>query len=189
MRNVIILIVVIAAIGTGIYSGKKSARKKVAAEFAGTGIKNGSWSYHAFGENMKAFEFLLATQCISGGATGQTLYFIANTDSEGKTLNTGSDYQIEGAELPCGSWSIAVYADDRLVRSDTNGGYLTKAMVNRTVGEKCQACISSAGKRDERCIQTGPGNNEMSIVLRIYNPSPELMEDVNNIELPVIAKI
>lgn len=188
MRTAIILTVVIAGAAAGFFTGKKAAQHRAEAEISRSVRQNGIWTYFEFGEKSKPSEFLLATQCISGGSAGQTLYFISTTDSEGKPLATGNDYQLDGSDLPCGSWSIAAYDGKKLLASGGNRSFLSKSSVEFLAENRWEAFIARE-KKGEHYISSGSGSGEMTVVLRVHNPAPELIESIDLIELPTITKI
>ena len=188
MRVAIMLIVIIVGATAGYYTGKKSARNRYASEITGAAKQNGIWKYFDFqGKTGRSAEFLLATQCISGGTQEQTLYFITETDSKGNNLESGNNYKVEGTNLPCGSWSIAAYADKDLIKSSSQN-FLTQSMVKPVDGNKWEAYISS-NEQSGNSLYSGAGGTKMTVVLRIYSPSPELLEGMGVIELPTITKI
>lgn len=187
MKIVIMFAAGLVGIAAGYYSGERAAKTHRISEIADFSKKSGTWTYFDFAENQESAEFLLATQCISGGTSDQTLYFITEMDEKSSPLITGGNYKVEGVDLPCGNWSIAAYAKKELIKRDGVKNFLTKSMVPVT-DNKWEAYIAT-DKLGDNCISSGSGSDKMTVVLRIYNPAPELLERRAVIELPVITKI
>jgi hypothetical protein len=118
----------------------------------------------------------------------ETLYFTAFHDDAGRPLNAGYNYRIEGRTMETRWWSVTVYGEDSFLIPNKQKRYAyTKNSVN------CEADGSyiirlSRNFREGNWLNTGKDRKRFSLTLRLYNPSPNLYENLRAIRLPRIIR-
>lgn len=97
-------------------------------------------------------------------------YFMARTDSAGRTLTSGCQYSIEGFPLNARWWSIAVYDEYGGLIENPSGRYSfnSEELLRHSDGT---FRINLSGKaRPENWLPSGADDQSLILLLRIYNP-------------------
>src|SRR3989304_6179596 len=97
-------------------------------------------------------------------------YFVARTDSAGRTLTSTCEYSVEGSPLNARWWSLAVY--------DENGGLIENPSARYSFNSE-EALRHSDGTfrinlsskaRPENWLPSGTADQHLVLLLRIYSP-------------------
>jgi len=119
----------------------------------------------------------------------EVIYLNTSTDSDGNAIDPKSDYIIKGKKLDTRYWSITAYDQD---------GFLIKNPIEKysynfedVKYEKDSASYKinlSSTKKDENWLPT-VGAQKISLVIRLYQPSDNLRNNLTVENLPVIQKV
>jgi cytoskeletal protein CcmA (bactofilin family) len=169
--------------------GRQRAESDIQARINDLGEKNGPWSYsEALGE-VASDPFdraLLSVMGILAASKEQNVYYIADADSEGNPLRGDTDYTITGKDLPARWWSITAYDPLFLIANEKNRYSINKSTLELDKDGRWQAFLTAEPREDKQWIHSGGGETELSLALRLYNPSPEVLADMGAIDLPEI---
>ena len=153
-------------------------------------LQNGAWRVNLaigseelgmYSRAAVAFGGLFAMQ------KSEAIYFSASTDDEGRPLQSGCDYRIEGTDLDSRWWSITLYGSDFFLipnnqnRYSYNGGNLI-----RESDGSYRIWISNS-PRQGNWIPSG-NEEKLHLTLRLYNPMPSVYEQPDRIDLPRIIR-
>jgi hypothetical protein len=122
-------------------------------------------------------------------ATNRTgaIYYTATTDNDGRTLTGRCRYEVEGPAPDARWWSITAYGpDDYLIANPTGRYSVTTQQVAPDARGNIVVLIgrtSGGGK----LVPVGPGR--FSLLLRLYNPGPELIADPAHAALPALLRV
>lgn len=117
------------------------------------------------------------------------LSYEARRDSEGRPLNAGCDYAVEGDDLPAAWWSLAVYDEaGRLIANPAERYAYNSATVMRNPGGRFSITLARS-VRPGNWLPTGPAGRFM-LVLNLEEPhvSVAAPEDAGSALLPQIKR-
>lgn len=119
----------------------------------------------------------------------ETVYYNAESDSEGRALSGACGYSVEGAPPDARWWSLTVYGADGYLLPDANGRFSLGATdTGRTpdggIAIALRPTITRENVRD--VLPTGTG--AFNLLLRLYNPSPAIASDPTRARLPRIVR-
>lgn len=124
----------------------------------------------------------------------EAMYFNASHDNEGKQLVANKVYQIiipanvEVHEF----WSLTVYGQDHYLCDNPMNKYAVSSFQNLVKNEDGTIAITLSQKSvgsPENWLPTPPDNQHISVSLRCYNPTVKMLEDIENVLLPIIVNI
>lgn len=155
------------------------------------GVKNGPWTTDLDVGRKGGKNFILKAWVAKRGlwalSSSEAVYFIAETDSEGRQLDYKCDYTIEGKELDAYWWSITAYKDYRFIPNDSDRySYTTSNITRKEDGS--WVIQASAQPRDGNWIPLGNGRGKIVICLRLYNPGDSVYRHPESVELPGIRR-
>jgi hypothetical protein len=194
----IVLIIAVLSTAAGGYIAVKSLRSTVKED--GFSLTNGCWQYNPKMDlNDNRQRSLIALIGLFALRESEVIYFIANEDTEGRPLDTKYNYEMIGTVPSARYWSYTLYGDDYfLVANDANKfgynmesiEYLDKNNKETANGtNKAHRVTVSREKIGENWLPMGEKNQEFGIVLRLYNPAPEVYNNLSGVELPQIRRM
>jgi hypothetical protein len=169
--------------------GRQRAESDVRERINDLGKQNGPWSYSEALGAAASTPFdraLLAVMGIGAARKEQNVYYIAATDSEGNALRGDIEYTITGKDLPARWWSVTAYDPLFLIANEQKKYSISKSTLELDKDGSWQAFLTAEPREDENWIHSGGGEAELSLTLRLYNPSPEVLADMGAVELPEI---
>lgn len=119
----------------------------------------------------------------------ETLYFNADHDDEGRRLAAECSYDVAGMALPARWWSLTAYAGDHfLIPNALNRYAYTMNTVRR---DESGHFIVAIGPRERAgdWLPSGEAGKGLSLLIRLYNPTPEAAGNPAAIPLPRIRRI
>ncbi|MFT6407886.1 MAG: hypothetical protein ACJAQ6_001302 [Arenicella sp.] len=153
-------------------------------------IRNGPWitDFTAGGTDAGAYtRAKLAAQALLAMTKDQSVYFIAETDSAGDTLDAACHYTLSGGDLPTRWWSITIYASDYFFVANQEKRYaISKSSLSAQTDENGQWNASINNTATANLISPKAGS--FSLMVRHYHPEPIVSEDPYSLKLPVITK-
>jgi len=118
----------------------------------------------------------------------ETVYFSAAVDSSGKPLQCGSSYCIRGRDPDTRWWSLTAYKNEHLIPNVLNRYSFSKTTIGRGADGSWQIYLSPR-HQSENWLPTGEPNGKLTLLLRLYNPSPAVLSDPVTVELPQILPL
>ncbi len=109
-------------------------------------------------------------------------------DANGEPISSDFVYQLRGKDIPARWWSITVYGEDNfLVPNEENKFSVKSSQIEREADGSFVVYLSRA-HREGNWIPLGEGQN-MSLLLRLYNPPADIRQRLDKLDLPSIQKI
>lgn len=153
-------------------------------------MTNGAWSVNtAIGSKQAGMypRAVVARIGLFALNKSEAIYFSASTDDNGQRLHSGCDYRIEGTDLDARWWSITAYGADQFLIPNVENRYAYNGKnVKREKDGSYQIHLSSKPK-EENWLPTG-SEEQLYILLRLYNPENSVVENPGKIKLPRIIK-
>jgi len=117
----------------------------------------------------------------------EAIYFHADTDDEGRPLDGGCDYRIEGRDPASAWWSITLYdATGYLLPNPANRWSVSRSTVGRADDERFSVRVSPRGEGP--AWLPSPDSGPFNLTLRCYEPADVLRSDPAGVELPRIVR-
>ncbi len=178
-----------AAIGLGLGSAYLAVR----SGFSGGEVANGPWRTSLVTGSADAGMYTRARVAVGGLlalAPSETVYWNADSDSDGRPLDARCDYRVEGMELPARWWSITAYAADHfLIPNDASRYSFSQTTLAREPGGPWTIAVSSEPRPGNWLPSGRPGaSGHFDLTLRLYNPAPEVYEKASTVALPRIQR-
>lgn len=117
----------------------------------------------------------------------ETMYYTANTDSEGGALSGDCTYRIEGGDLAAHWWSITAYdAASFLIENEQRVYSFSQTTTEREPDGSFVIRIS-ADPQEKNWLPVKRGES-FDMTARFYNPEASIYADPSAAVLPVIVK-
>ncbi len=117
----------------------------------------------------------------------ETIYYRILQDSKGNPLDGRHCYRIEGSALDSRWWSITTYDKDRYLIPNENNKFSFTADDFKNYKKDHYTIYVSPSKKGEFWLPTG-NQREFSVILRLYNPSASIYNNLDTCELPIMIK-
>jgi len=154
------------------------------------GVRCGAWHHYPFYGSAEANPYVRARTQLAGPLAldrSEAIYFIASKDTEGRPLNSRYTYRLEGVDFDARWWSITAYGPDhRLIPNPHNRYSYNNTNVARNSNGGYTIHLSNTEKGGN-WIPTGK-EEKFELFLRLYNPAPEVLNDVSGVDLPRIVR-
>ena len=129
----------------------------------------------------------------------EVLYFVASQDNEGRPLSSTHEYVLEGPSPDARYWSYTLYDGDFFLIDNPDNIYGYNMDNIQYIDEPVEVELPSntSGNHqitlskkpsDNNWLPTGNAN-QLYITLRMYNPSPEVYNNLEDVVLPTIRRI
>lgn len=106
----------------------------------------------------------------------EAVYFDREIDSEGRPLQAGCAYEIEGGVMPARWWSVTLYAqDDYLARNEDEADSVDASDFAAT-GD-WRAFIGPQAPEDGGAWLSANKAGNFNLLLRLYNPEQVVLDD------------
>lgn len=124
---------------------------------------------------------------IWGLPPSEVLYFVAAEDSTGAPFDSRCAYEIAGGALPTRWWSLTLYKDGFYIANPANRYSWSTTEINPD-SDRWTIRLSPNGEGPNSLAFTqSPG--KPSVLLRLYQPSPEVIDNRGRVPLPTIRKL
>jgi hypothetical protein len=155
-------------------------------------INNGPWQMSSAAGGMDADLYTRAIIAVTGLFAlnrSETIYFSAEVSDTHQRLRARCSYAIEGKSLDARWWSVTAYADDNFLIPNPAQRF-SYNMGNLKAGSGGSFRITAAPTEQQgNWLPTGGGSGGFSLLLRLYNPSPELLANPAKVTLPSITQL
>jgi hypothetical protein len=119
----------------------------------------------------------------------EVIYLNASTDSDGNPINPKFDYTIEGKKFDARYWSITAYDQDGFLIENSIKKYSYNfENIKYTADSTSYKINLSARDKSENWLPI-PNSQKVSLVIRLYQPSDNLRNNLTLETLPIITKI
>lgn len=181
-----LLIVAAAAVVLGLGSAYVAVRGAMPAEFV---VKNGPWTANLAAGGTGADNYTRTAVAIAGLLAlnkDETIYYGADTDSAGETLDPNCAYRIEGSDPDARWWSITAYGTDHfLIDHPSKRFSVSKTSVVRAANGGFVVRVSLT---EEARNWIAASKDGFQLTLRLYNPGVSVKADPAGVALPAIVK-
>lgn len=165
-------------------------------------VKNGCWQVNPK-MDLKQNDWQRARIAVVGLFAlreSEVLYFIASEDSDGERLSSEFTYELVGTEPNARYWSYTMYGEDYFLIPNESKTYsfnlddltyISRDTLNPEIASIAQNAYTISIGADEQEGNWLPSGKEdqFHILLRMYNPSPEVYNNLESVTLPTIKKI
>lgn len=156
-------------------------------------LQNGAWRYFASmdlaeSDLQRAFIGRIGLFALNDS---EAIYFIANEDDEGQPLRSTNQYIIEGSSYNADYWSLALYGEDHFLLQNNDKRYAynqTSIVYEDSLHLFYTIQLGGQTIRQKNYLPT-TGDQNITLLLRLYQPSKELYSNKGKIDLPRIKKI
>jgi len=172
--------------------GVASAWYAVTQGLSGFAVSNGAWQTSAEIGDAEAGLYTRAIVAAGGllaMSKRETVYYNAVVDERGEALTGSCDYLITGGALDARWWSLTVYgADNYLIDNPWN---IWSADGATLLPDEKAAWVLRLSAREP--AEDGPwipvkDGKPFAVTLRLYNPAPSVVENLDGIDLPKIVQ-
>ena len=119
----------------------------------------------------------------------EVIYLSANKDSAGNEIDPQSDYVIEGKKIAARYWSITAYDQDGFLIKNPNERYsFNFKNVQYEADSSSYKIYLSPKEQKQNWLPTGDAK-KILLVIRLYQPTDSLRNNLTENVLPVIKKI
>jgi len=165
-------------------------------------IQNGCWRVNPK-MDLKSNDFqrsLIAMIGLFALRESEVLYFVASSDSDGKPLSSKNDYEMVGSNPDARYWSYTIYGEDHFLIPNEQEvysfnlddiSYIARDTLNPEIDQEIKRAYTiniSSDSKNENWLPSG-NEDELHILLRLYNPSPAVYNNLAGIALPEIKRV
>lgn len=118
----------------------------------------------------------------------EVLYAVANKDAEGEALDGSYSYRVSGPAPEARYWSITLYGEDFFLIPNEENRYNINGLDVQYDAEGNFSFVISPEKKEGPWLPSD-GTQKFDLLLRLYNPSTDLIENLETLSLPLIEKI
>ena len=166
-------------------------------------IQNGCWRVNPKMdlENNHFQRAIIAVGGLFALRESEVLYFVANKDDQGRPLHSDYQYELIGAAPNARYWSFTMYASDHYLvpNKAKQFGYnletvnydfapLDKSSHQIKIKNSHFRIVIDKKEQVENWLPV-PQDDNFVINLRLYNPAPEIYENLGTCTLPIIRRV
>ena len=119
----------------------------------------------------------------------EVIYLNTNKDKDGNLLTTENDYVIEGKKLDARYWSITAYDQDGfLIKNKDNRYSFNNENTSYEADSLSFKLTLSSKEKSNNWLPSGNAKS-ISLVIRLYQPSDSLRNNLNTSVLPTVRKV
>ncbi|PKB15976.1 DUF1214 domain-containing protein [Flavobacterium sp. 5] len=183
--SLLVIVAILGGIGTAFYSistWKNSSQESI-----------GNWKTIGKDKDVNNDDLLSIAQ-IAVYATypltkKEVIYLNTNTDSDGNPIDSKSDYVINGKKLDARYWSITAYDQDGFLIKNPIEKYSYNFEDVKYEKDSTSYKINLSSSKKEKNWLPITGTQKVSLVIRLYQPSDNLRNNLKVESLPFIKKI
>jgi hypothetical protein len=119
----------------------------------------------------------------------ETMYYVAETDSDGRPLRSRCTYRVSGLPPTARWWSVTAYAEDIFLFPNAQRRYSINGATATLDAQGRFAFVSAPSQpaQPELWLPT-PGDRGLLFTLRVYNPAPALAASPASLVPPRIER-
>ncbi len=119
----------------------------------------------------------------------ETLYFNRFSDDEGRPLQEGCDYRLDGQDLPARWWSVTLYAEDNYLAVNGDKAASFDATRQRASGQGGWSVFVGDKPKSGAPWISNRGGGKFSLTLRLYNPAAAAASSPATLALPHLVRL
>lgn len=119
----------------------------------------------------------------------ETMYFVATEDDSGRPLKSSCSYRVEGTPPQARWWSVTAYGKDLFLFDAPNQQYSLNGTTAVLSTEGKFALVTGPQAPSEGFWLPTPGQTNVILTLRLYNPSPQLQASPGSLLAPSVRAI
>lgn len=153
-------------------------------------IKNGNWETSLYNGSPDADIYtraLTAVYLLFALNKSEAIYFRTYVDNDGNKLKSECDYVIKGKDPECRWWSITAYGSDLFLIPNEYNKYSKSIKNTKRNSDGTFTIKVSPEFKDGNWIPVGK-KGDFVLVIRLYNPTESVYNNITTIELPRIYK-
>lgn len=193
VTTIVLALAALAVLAFSFSIGKGMAWKSAGAKASlGESTVNGQWTTNKNIGSQHADAALRARVAVIGLlalSRKETTYFQADKDDHGDLMRADGVYEIVMRDLPARWWSITAYGADHFLIPNAADRYSVKGTeVDRAADGTIRITVGGP-QQPSNWLPLGDGEGEVTLTLRMYNPDPEAVENLDALELPAIRRV
>ena len=158
------------------------------AEFGG--IKVGPWRTNVHIGSPDAPDIvrsIIARRGLLAMSREETVYFSADTDSDGRALDETCDYRVVFTTQPDARWwSLTLYAEDDFLPVN---GLEAHSVSAQDAGEQQSFAVTVSRQQADGFWVSPENGGAFNLTLRLYNPSEAIVADPGVAVLPAVERL
>lgn len=125
-----------------------------------------------------------------GLSSQEAVYFIAIEDNQGRPLSSSCDYRVVGPSINTRWWSLTLYDSQtqHYVPNVINRSSWNSAAIPKNEDGDWVINVSQTLEDETWLPSQEKGDHPFELILRVYNPSPEIREALPDISLPDVVR-
>lgn len=177
---------VVAGLALGVASAVWAARTPILGDM----VRVGAWRADLSAGSRDAGLYTRARVALIGLLAldrSETIYFVADSDDEGRKLDGACRYVVEGRAPPARWWSLTAYGADYFLIENPERKFSVNARSALADGNgRFRVSISAEPQPDPYIA--APSAGPFVLNLRLYNPSPALARNASSLTAPTIRR-
>lgn len=186
-KMLISMAVVLASTALGVYLAHNSIAIGARME---SSVFSGNWSTNTVIGSVHAdprTRAYIAKMGLLALSPEETTYYHLY-DYNGEAISSDYVYEIRGDKIPARWWSITAYGDDSFLIENTQKKYSVQS--SQIIREPDGSFVIRISREPYAGNWISLGHaKKVSLLLRLYDPPPEIRQKLDGLELPVIHKI
>jgi hypothetical protein len=186
------------AVGLGLYLGAIAIGLGSAwwvlkaAPWMNTSVTVGAWKGNMRAGSPSADMYTRASVALNALLAldrGETMYFIATHDDQGRPLRSHCNYRIQGTPPQARWWSVTAYANDLFLFDAVNRNFSLNGSTAVLDAQGHFQLTTGPHAVDGSFWLPTPGNSGVVLALRLYNPEPSLQAAPASLQPPTITRL
>jgi hypothetical protein len=187
----LLIFLALAAAGAG--GGALLARYRLRATIGDNPdeIHLGAWTTNTLAGSAAANAITRARIAIHGILAmhrQETIYFFALKDDLGNPLDPDFDWEIRGRVFDCRWWSFTLYDEESQLIESLSRRYSVHSDNVVPEPDGSYRIVIARGNPGTNWLAAGNARRLM-VTIRLYNPSPAILDDVCTVALPQVSRI
>lgn len=173
--------------------GAGSAWWAIRGAVQASGITNGAWYTSTVIGSTASEPYSRAQIALTGLLAlnkSEAVYFTATQDDEGNPLRGACSYEVTGRNLAARWWSITAYASDHfLIPNEAERFSYNVASLGLRFAPIAKWRINVSAQEQQSNWLPVKADDFFSLTLRLYNPSQQILGNLEGVGLPQIKRI
>ncbi|MEP0070005.1 DUF1214 domain-containing protein [Pyruvatibacter sp.] len=173
--------------------GAGSAWWAIMGAVAASGIQNGPWYTSTAIGSAASDPYTRAQIALTGLLAlnkSEAVYFTATQDDDGRPLSGACTYEVTGRNLAARWWSITAYGSDHYLMNNKQERFsYNVASLGLRFAPIAKWRINVSASEQQSNWLPVKKNDFFSLTLRLYNPSAQIVGNLENVGLPEIKRM
>lgn len=173
--------------------GAGSAWWMILGAVQASGVQNGPWYTSTAIGSAASDPYTRAQIALTGLLAlnkSEAIYFTATEDGEGRPLRGSCTYEVTGRNLAARWWSITAYGSDHYLMGNEAERYsYNVASLGLRFAPIAKWRINVSAEEQQSNWLPVKANDFFSLTLRLYNPSQQILGNLEGVGLPEIRRL